>query len=80
MLRATRCELRAASCEQVPFQTKEISLISNQICGSPCLCVSVVNIRDFENSDGIVSLRFIKEKEVFMTSTEYSWKPSVGIA
>jgi hypothetical protein len=28
----------------------------------------------------VVSLFFTKEKEVFMTSTEYSWKPSVGIA
>lgn len=28
----------------------------------------------------IVSLKFTKEKEVFMTSTEYSWKPSVSIA
>jgi hypothetical protein len=28
----------------------------------------------------IVSSAFTKEKEVFMTSTEYSWKPSVSIA
>jgi len=28
----------------------------------------------------IVSSVFTKEKEVFMTSTEYSWKPSVSIA
>jgi len=27
-----------------------------------------------------ISLHFTKKKEVFMTSTDYSWKPSVGIA
>lgn len=36
----------------------------------------------FNNSftDYVVILLFIKEKEVFMQSTVYSWKPSVSIA
>ncbi len=28
----------------------------------------------------VVPSAFTKEKEVFMTSTEYSWKPSVSFA
>jgi hypothetical protein len=28
----------------------------------------------------LVTLLFTKEKEVFMQSTDHSWKPSVGIA
>jgi hypothetical protein len=31
-------------------------------------------------TDFVVSWCLTKGKEVFMTSTEYSWKPSVGIA
>lgn len=36
----------------------------------------------FNNSftDYVVILLFTKEKEVFMQSTVYSWKPSVSIA
>ncbi|MDB5251429.1 MAG: hypothetical protein JWP27_598 [Flaviaesturariibacter sp.] len=34
----------------------------------------------FEKLRFFVILGFTKEKEVFMTSTEYSWKPAVGIA
>jgi hypothetical protein len=34
----------------------------------------------FLQSGFVLSSHFTKRKEVFMQSTDYSWKPSVGIA
>jgi hypothetical protein len=34
----------------------------------------------FLKSGFVLSSHFTKRKEVFMQSTDYSWKPSVGIA